>query len=446
MLVSQNPLVTGLKEPSLFALRFPSFLSSLAARYPSSASLRTVSYSSHILTTRDNDPAALVRVQFNNASQEDFCDALMQPTSETLLLTVSTQGLLGFSAVEDSDLEETWNMTVLKQVYVHGADRMDKFQLQAVKMTGVNSIPDWIKLASFVADTTIEIALFSIHPSLQSMDLAGVKATRAARAAARDKARGWFGGVETAATQLLRSLAAKNRKAFGADDLRRRTAQALDTFFASSGKACELLDGIAGPTPLTTATSRAVFVQLYKLTYHACAAFSLNEELMQMYTRQVVLHSVSVLTSGISAVSSAVEVGALMQARAALRPEGWATRLGRSVGLVTWPSPQELARKYAGEIAGASLAAAWSVGSLAVSTYGVVRAKHRRDCCEKMAYLIFQTWQAAAEGNMFLEVGLYYVFWGQLPVSGWGEGEGVGGVSQEFAWERDARGGRRRDR
>ena len=145
-----------------------------------------------------------------------------------------------------------------------------------------------------------------------------------------------------------------------------------------------------------------MFVQLYKVTYHACAAFSFNEELMQMYTRQVILNSASALGSGASALSNAIEVGALMQARAALRPEGWMTRLGRSVGLVTRATPQELAKRYTGQIAGATFATAWSLGSLGVSVYGAVQAKYKRDCCDKMAYLIFQTWQAAAEGNTFL--------------------------------------------
>lgn len=72
-----------------------------------------------------------------------FCDAFMQPQIDSELMKLSKWGLLGFQPVEETELATHWHMAVLKSIYVEGAEKMERFQLRALKLSSIEAIPIW---------------------------------------------------------------------------------------------------------------------------------------------------------------------------------------------------------------------------------------------------------------------------------------------------------------
>jgi hypothetical protein len=74
---------------------------------------------------------------------EAFCTAVINPECDILLCSISPYGLLAFSPTDGSNIRDTWNMVLLKVIYVCGAESMEKPQRKALSLTSIEMIPTW---------------------------------------------------------------------------------------------------------------------------------------------------------------------------------------------------------------------------------------------------------------------------------------------------------------
>ncbi|MCJ1391390.1 hypothetical protein MMC18_004254 [Xylographa bjoerkii] len=390
-----NLLVSGLVSATELVSKIQTLISLLSTSLNSDL----LEYKSYSLTYRDGGQAALFELQIGEEVVDDFCDMFMQPHLDSHLMKLSKWGLLGFQPVEGTELAHHWHMAVLKSVYVDGAERMERLQLRALNLTCIEAIPIWFKVLNFVADTAIE-GLFIA--SIEDPNIAKLEEARKIRLTRKSSANSSLSISEPLAVQILMKLA--KARGVGKSNAEKRLAarSACEDFFSSMQSVRRALERAQEVVQLSMAQKRNLFVEVYRLTTKAYATFSAVEELMRMYTVLMYSCGIAAATNAVNAVASAVLASKAATLRAALKPETWLTSIGRSVGVVNGPTVAEVGAQLGSQVKWAVGGSVLSVAAFAFNTGKAVQAKRKKDQCTKLAELIFQSWQAAAETNTLL--------------------------------------------
>ena len=138
-----------------------------------------------------------------------------------------------------------------------------------------------------------------------------------------------------------------------------------------------------GENGLTQERHHQIFVNVYALTGRAVNAFTQTEEMWEAYHQLMVSCSIDVTMHGILGIYRGVKAYQYFEARNAVIPEGFLTRIGRALNLVKGDTPEILRSKLGKAALSSTLWAVVSVGQAAYSVYGIVESKQRRDYCRE---------------------------------------------------------------
>lgn len=92
-------------------------------------------------------------------------------------------------------------------------------------------------------------------------------------------------------------------------------------------------------------------------------------------------HAVGATLNVASTLGGGFKTYKLLAERAAVRPDGFLTRVGRTIGLVKGATPEMVKNNLAKQALFSGALALWSLWEVGSSIYRIVESKDRRDHC-----------------------------------------------------------------
>ncbi|KAI9825697.1 MAG: hypothetical protein M1832_001041 [Thelocarpon impressellum] len=378
--------------------KFASFLHDLCADSGDSQ-LSNVRYGGHMFDEDQVSSRVLVRFttpkwhtpfEHNPMLQAKLCDALFLPGTDARLLSITTYGILGFAAADEtSTFSQSWYQALMKRPYVEGTETFATAQNRALSLSNPRLLPSWFKVLNFVAQSAI-MGYFSINPALYGNSKEGLKAAISARGKAlgsKDAGLEWLENQsDKLPAEIVRKIA-KSNSTRPESEIKKDAKAAMTQVFTAIAKVSSSQKVMYDTCQVGIVAQNDLFNLLVILALHATTAFTANEELLNYYMEYIGKHAADGIESTFFGCWKGVEAWRFYQARQLVAPEGWVKRMKSMLG---------------GNALWYGAGAAWSIGSAAWSFTNAWRNKQQHDCCVEVGWLIEETWARTAENITFL--------------------------------------------